>query len=180
MRHLGRRRRPERGRRLRASASQAALTGDQAVDPDVAGPVRPDLRCSAGQQPLRLLVKTTGAGPDPVRTPQGADLPAGSRYLPEDYIGTVQETMRALATGGSNAVGGLSRHAQTVVSQHWVKPNRRIFDNKVSRSPAPSSQPLRRSPHDLGKAKAKLYDPGAQALPGGVLSRPPNTASPLA
>ncbi|MGE8633923.1 MAG: DNA topoisomerase, partial [Achromobacter piechaudii] len=29
-----------------------------------------------------------------------------SRYLPEDYITTVQETMRALAKGGSNAVGG--------------------------------------------------------------------------
>ena len=32
-----------------------------------------------------------------------------SRYLPEDYLNTVKETMRALAQGGSNAVGGLAR-----------------------------------------------------------------------
>lgn len=80
-----------------------------------------------------------------------------SRYLPEDYIGTVQETMRALAKGGSNAVGGLSRHAGTVVSQHWIKPNRRIFDNKKV-SDHFAIIPTLQIPHDLSEAEAKLYD----------------------
>lgn len=80
-----------------------------------------------------------------------------SRYLPEDYIGTVQETMRALAKGGSNAVGGLSRHADTVTSQHWVKPNRRIFDNKKV-SDHFAIIPTLQIPHDLSEAEAKLYD----------------------
>ncbi|SPT36989.1 DNA topoisomerase 3 [Achromobacter denitrificans] len=80
-----------------------------------------------------------------------------SRYLPEDYITTVQETMRALAAGGSNAVGGLSRHAGTVVSQQWVKPNRRIFDNKKV-SDHFAIIPTLQIPHDLSEAEAKLYD----------------------
>src|SRR5690606_37640200 len=80
-----------------------------------------------------------------------------SRYLPEDYIGTVQETMRALAKGGSNAVGGLARHAETVVGKQWVKPNRRIFDNKKV-SDHFAIIPTLQIPHDLSEAEGKLYD----------------------
>ncbi len=80
-----------------------------------------------------------------------------SRYLPEDYIATVQETMRALAKGGSNAVGGLARHADTVVGKQWVKPNRRIFDNKKV-SDHFAIIPTLQIPHDLSEAEGKLYD----------------------
>ena len=75
-------RRPERGGGLPRTARQRDR-GIQALDPDVAGPVRPDLAAARGQRPLRLLGQDhAGAGPDPVRTPQGADLPAYRLALP--------------------------------------------------------------------------------------------------
>lgn len=80
-----------------------------------------------------------------------------SRYLPEDYINTVRQTMRALAEGSSHAVGGLARHAGTVVSNDWVKPNRRIFDNKKV-SDHFAIIPTLQIPHDLSEAEGKIYD----------------------
>src|SRR3546814_1134493 len=53
-----------------------------------------------------------------------------SRYLPEDYVHTVQQTMEALSEGGSSAAAGLRPFADTICKQKWVKPNRRIFDDK--------------------------------------------------
>jgi DNA topoisomerase-3 len=46
-----------------------------------------------------------------------------SRALPEDYIGTVKAALGRLG-------GALGEHAQTVLSNDWVKPNKRIFNNK--------------------------------------------------
>lgn len=80
-----------------------------------------------------------------------------SRYLPEDYIGTVRQTMSVLAQGDSAAVGGLSRHAATVVKNDWVKPNRRIFDNKKV-SDHFAIIPTLQVPRDLSEAEGKLYD----------------------
>ena len=80
-----------------------------------------------------------------------------SRYLPEDYLGTVRDTMQALAQGSSNAVGQLSRHAGTVIEQNWIKPNRRIFDNKKV-SDHFAIIPTLQIPHDLSEAEGKLYD----------------------
>jgi len=51
-----------------------------------------------------------------------------ARALPEDYLGTVRETMEML--GASNAYGTFARK---VLKEKWVRPNRRIFDNsKIS------------------------------------------------
>ena len=80
-----------------------------------------------------------------------------SRYLPEDYIATVQQTMQALAQGDSRAVGGLSQHAATVAKNQWVKPNRRIFDNKKV-SDHFAIIPTLQVPRELSEAEAKLYD----------------------
>jgi DNA topoisomerase-3 len=80
-----------------------------------------------------------------------------SRYLPEDYIQTVNETMQALAKGDSSAVASLSRHAGTVVQQGWVKPNKRIFDNKKV-SDHFAIIPTLQVPRDLSEAEGKLYD----------------------
>jgi len=80
-----------------------------------------------------------------------------SRYLPEDYIGTVGETMRTLAQARSGAAAGLARHAAKVVDQNWVKPNRRIFDNKKV-SDHFAIIPTIQVPGDLSEAEAKLYD----------------------
>ncbi len=53
-----------------------------------------------------------------------------SRYLPQDYVGTVQQTMRVLADSESGVARSVRPHAAQVVKQDWVKPNRRIFDDK--------------------------------------------------
>lgn len=53
-----------------------------------------------------------------------------SRYLPEDYVSTVQQTMEALAEGGSAAAASVQPFAGQVCREKWVKPNRRIFDDK--------------------------------------------------
>ncbi len=46
-----------------------------------------------------------------------------SRALPEDYMPTVRETMR-------NLPGDLGRHAEKVLTEGWVRPNKRIFNNE--------------------------------------------------
>ncbi|MEO6871693.1 MAG: DNA topoisomerase, partial [Chthoniobacterales bacterium] len=45
-----------------------------------------------------------------------------SRALPEDYVATVKQTLR-------NLPGDLGKHAQTVLENGWVRPNKRIFNN---------------------------------------------------
>ncbi len=80
-----------------------------------------------------------------------------SRYLPEDYLATVGETMSQLAEASGSAAGSLSRHARTVVDSKWVKPNRRIFDNKKV-SDHFAIIPTLQIPRDLSEAEAKIYD----------------------
>jgi DNA topoisomerase-3 len=45
-----------------------------------------------------------------------------SRALPEDYMPTVHQTL-------ANLHGPLAPHAQRVLAQDWVRPNKRIFNN---------------------------------------------------
>jgi DNA topoisomerase-3 len=80
-----------------------------------------------------------------------------SRYLPEDYINTVRDTMRTLADAQSGPAAATARHAARVVEQNWVKPNRRIFDNKKV-SDHFAIIPTLQVPRDLSEAEAKLYD----------------------
>ncbi|MEI2416623.1 DNA topoisomerase III [Orrella sp. JC864] len=80
-----------------------------------------------------------------------------SRYLPEDYLGTVKDTIGNLAQAESALTGALRPHAARVVSQGWVKPNRRIFDNKKV-SDHFAIIPTLQVPRDLSEAEAKLYD----------------------
>jgi DNA topoisomerase-3 len=60
-----------------------------------------------------------------------------SRYLPEDYIGTCISTMKTFASHPTTKQDAmpydLIPHAGKVITNHWIRPNRRIFDNsKVS------------------------------------------------
>ncbi|MGB3290248.1 MAG: DNA topoisomerase III [Burkholderiaceae bacterium] len=80
-----------------------------------------------------------------------------SRYLPEDYLHTVQQTMEALSEGGSSAAAGLRPFADTVCKQKWVKPNRRIFDNKKV-SDHFAIIPTLQIPRELSEAEGKIYD----------------------
>jgi DNA topoisomerase-3 len=60
-----------------------------------------------------------------------------SRYLPEDYVPTVQGVMKGFAGLDHTSIDAfpsdLPQHAGKVVSQKWIFPTKRIFDNgKVS------------------------------------------------
>lgn len=80
-----------------------------------------------------------------------------SRYLPEDYIGTVQQTMGALGEEGKNAAAGLHNFARQVLEKQWVKPNRRIFDNKKV-SDHFAIIPTLQVPRELSDAESKIYE----------------------
>src|SRR5438309_428963 len=50
-----------------------------------------------------------------------------SRALPEDYVGTVKKTLEMFAGQKSSAYG---KAAAMILKKAWLKPNRRIFDDK--------------------------------------------------
>ena len=75
-----------------------------------------------------------------------------ARALPEDYIGTVKQTMEMLADSDAYVV-----HAKNVIKNGWVKPNKRIFDNsKISDHFA--IIPTLQAPKNLSEPEQKLYD----------------------
>lgn len=74
-----------------------------------------------------------------------------SRALPEDYIGTVTETLKMLKEGDYNVA------AKRILDNKWVKPNKKIFDNtKVSDHFA--IIPTLQAPKSLNEIEQKLYD----------------------
>lgn len=76
-----------------------------------------------------------------------------SRALPEDYLGTVKDTMEMLADSSPNYLP----HAKKVLNNGWVKPNKRIFDNsKISDHFA--IIPTLQAPKNLSEPEQKLYD----------------------
>ncbi len=77
-----------------------------------------------------------------------------SRALPEDYLGTVKRTLDTFA---AQKALGYARHGAQILKKGWVKPNRRVFDNKkISDHFAiiPTMQP----PRHLSDPERKLYD----------------------
>lgn len=75
-----------------------------------------------------------------------------SRALPEDYIGTVKNTLTMLVD-----VTGYSTFADQILKSGWVHPNKRIFNNaKVSDHFA--IIPTSLAPKSLNEAEQKLYD----------------------
>ncbi len=89
-----------------------------------------------------------------------------SRALPEDYLSTVQDTLGILRdeaserlsamTGGSGG-NPIGPHAAKILSNDWVQPNKRIFnDAKISDHFA--IIPTLQAPKNLSEAEAKIYD----------------------
>lgn len=75
-----------------------------------------------------------------------------ARALPEDYIGTVKETLEMLKESNNYLP-----HAKQVLDRGWVKPNKRIFDNsKISDHFA--IIPTLQAPKSLSEPEQKLYD----------------------
>ncbi|QEZ48303.1 DNA topoisomerase III [Cupriavidus oxalaticus] len=76
-----------------------------------------------------------------------------ARALPEDYLDTVKQTMDMLADSSPNYLP----HAKKILSQGWVKPNKKIFDNsKISDHFA--IIPTLQAPKNLSEPEQKLYD----------------------
>ena len=74
-----------------------------------------------------------------------------SRHLPEDYPATVRETLESL---GQTSYAPLARN---ILTQGWVRPNKRIFNNeKVSDHFA--IIPTGQLPKSLSEPEQKLYD----------------------
>src|SRR5262249_38551046 len=70
-----------------------------------------------------------------------------SRYLPEDYVPTVNATLSKID----------SPHARTVLNNQWVKQSKRIFNNaKISDHFA--IIPTGTAPHGLDDVQQKVYD----------------------
>jgi len=85
-----------------------------------------------------------------------------SRYLPEDYLGTVMDTLKTFASHDSRKHDALPQdlgtHAATALDNKWVRPTRRVFDtSKVSDHFAiiPTGQI---PPKELPEAEQKIFD----------------------
>ena len=75
-----------------------------------------------------------------------------ARALPEDYVPTVKDTLKAL--GETEA---FSSFARQILKRGWARPNKRIFDNtKISDHFA--IIPTLQIPKHLNEAEQKLYD----------------------
>ena len=78
-----------------------------------------------------------------------------SRYLPEDYLPTVKQTLKNLSEAGVQA-HGVAPYAETALKNDWVKLNKKIFNNaKVSDHFA--IVPTGEIPSGLSDVEAKLY-----------------------
>ncbi|WP_345796494.1 DNA topoisomerase III [Castellaniella sp. MT123] len=80
-----------------------------------------------------------------------------SRYLPQDYVSTVQQTMQGLSDSESGVARSVRPFAAQVVAQDWVKPNRRIFDDKKV-SDHFAIIPTLQVPRELSDAEFKIYE----------------------
>jgi len=80
-----------------------------------------------------------------------------SRYLPEDYISTVQNTVQALAEAGSAAAASVRPFAGQLLKADRIKPNKRIFDDKKV-SDHFAIIPTLQVPRELSDAEGKIYE----------------------
>lgn len=79
-----------------------------------------------------------------------------ARALPEDYLATVTETLKTLKDKKLSS-GAYAPFATQILKQGWVRPNKRIFDNrKISDHFA--IIPTQQAPKQLNEAEAKIYD----------------------
>lgn len=75
-----------------------------------------------------------------------------SRHLPEDYLQTSMQTLECL-TGNA----GYESYASQILQNRWVRPNKRIFDNKKI-SDHFAIIPTTQLPKNLSEPEQKLYD----------------------
>jgi len=73
-----------------------------------------------------------------------------SRALPEDYLPTCGEVLKNLS-------GGLTPHAQKVLAEGWLRPNKKIFNN-AQISDHFAIIPTAQEAKNLDEMEAKVYD----------------------
>ncbi len=74
-----------------------------------------------------------------------------SRYLPEDYLGTVNHVLSRLADPT------IASHARKALENGWVKPTKRIFNNaKITDHNA--IIPTDQAPRSLDESQSRIYD----------------------
>ena len=79
-----------------------------------------------------------------------------ARALPEDYMPTVTATLQTLKDKTLSS-GAYAPFATQILKQGWVRPNKRIFDNKKI-SDHFAIIPTQQAPKQLNEAEAKIYD----------------------
>lgn len=77
-----------------------------------------------------------------------------SRALPEDYVSEVQLSMQALA---SSSLPHLAPFAQQALANHYIKPTKRVFDNKKV-SDHFAIIPTQQVAKGLSEVEQKIYD----------------------
>lgn len=81
-----------------------------------------------------------------------------SRYLPEDYLGTVTQVLQSLSQGApGEPVRARQQLAQKVLNNGWVRLQKRIFDNKKV-SDHFAIIPTAQAPQALSAEESKIYD----------------------
>ncbi|QIM48197.1 DNA topoisomerase III [Pusillimonas sp. DMV24BSW_D] len=80
-----------------------------------------------------------------------------SRYLPEDYLPTVKQTVAALADAPDGAAAAIQPFAKQLGESGWIKPNKRVFDNKKV-SDHFAIIPTLQVPKELSDAESKIYE----------------------
>lgn len=80
-----------------------------------------------------------------------------SRYLPEDYLQMVKDTVQAIADAGTTASASVQPFAQQARDQDWIKLNRRVFDDKKV-SDHFAIIPTLQVPRELSDAEFKIYE----------------------
>ena len=77
-----------------------------------------------------------------------------SRALPEDYLPVAKQTFEMLADSGMRH---LAPHALTALNNNYIRPSKRIFDNRKVSDHFAILPPLQ-APSGLSEAEQKLYD----------------------
>ena len=128
---------------------------EQADHAALAAALRSDQLAARSERALRLLGEddTVGLAQALYEKHKVLTYPrTDSRALPEDYIGTVKETLEALT-----ATPATGRSRTPILTNDWVKPNKRIFQQRESvGSLCDHSDAL--APKHLNEPKQKLYD----------------------
>lgn len=80
-----------------------------------------------------------------------------SRYLPQDYLATVIQTVETIATSESRVAETVKPFADKAIKDKLIKPSKRVFDDKKV-SDHFAIIPTAQIPRELSEAEYKIYE----------------------